>query len=254
MPEAHLYRRALDVADAIVRADPHWSRQLITMLADEIGADTVGFATWPRGRVTEARSENIGGPEFSDHERRLWPDYFDDYPFFHRLTTRGHLHVVRTSDFFSSISQFHRTTVYSELFAPRDARFQLNFGLLDDEELAIVGMYRRRRDFTLDELRSLERARAPLSAALAYRRTADQLRRRLDRLVPCPGDQRIALTSREEQVLSLVAGGATNRQVARRLEVTERTVRKHLEEIYRRLDVTNRVAASRWWIEACALR
>jgi DNA-binding CsgD family transcriptional regulator len=129
-------------------------------------------------------------------------------------------------------------------------RFQVNFALLDDTELAIVGIYRRVHDFRREELRALEHARTPISAALAYRHAVARLERRL----PDRPRRTVALTLREEQVLRLVAAGSTNRQVGRRLDVTERTVRKHLEDIYRRLDVTNRVAASRWWIESTSRR
>jgi DNA-binding CsgD family transcriptional regulator len=52
------------------------------------------------------------------------------------------------------------------------------------------------------------------------------------------------LSVAELQVLRLVAGGATNQDVARRLSVSEATVRKHLEHVYRKLGVTNRTAAS----------
>jgi DNA-binding NarL/FixJ family response regulator len=40
-----------------------------------------------------------------------------------------------------------------------------------------------------------------------------------------------------------VAAGHTNAQIARRLSVTEGTVRKHLENIYARLHVSSRTAA-----------
>ena len=51
------------------------------------------------------------------------------------------------------------------------------------------------------------------------------------------------LTSRQRQLLDLAAAGHTNAQIARRLSIAEGTVRKHLENIYRRLDVTSRTAA-----------
>ena len=40
-----------------------------------------------------------------------------------------------------------------------------------------------------------------------------------------------------------MAGGLTNRQVARRMQIAEGTVRKHLENVYASLGVTNRVHA-----------
>jgi DNA-binding NarL/FixJ family response regulator len=52
-----------------------------------------------------------------------------------------------------------------------------------------------------------------------------------------------ALTPRHWEVLRLVAAGHTNAQISRRLGVTEGTVRKHLENIYSRLQVSSRAAA-----------
>jgi DNA-binding NarL/FixJ family response regulator len=54
------------------------------------------------------------------------------------------------------------------------------------------------------------------------------------------------LTRRELEVLQLVAGGSTNGDVAKTLWVTEQTVKFHLANIFRKLDVTNRTQASRW--------
>jgi DNA-binding NarL/FixJ family response regulator len=54
------------------------------------------------------------------------------------------------------------------------------------------------------------------------------------------------LTPREHQILRLVAEGNTNGDVARRLWVTEQTVKFHLANVFRKLDVSNRTQASRW--------
>jgi DNA-binding NarL/FixJ family response regulator len=56
--------------------------------------------------------------------------------------------------------------------------------------------------------------------------------------------QNLPLTSRELEILQLVAAGATNSDVARKLWVTEQTVKFHLRNIYRKLDVANRTEAS----------
>jgi DNA-binding NarL/FixJ family response regulator len=56
--------------------------------------------------------------------------------------------------------------------------------------------------------------------------------------------QGLTLTSREREILQLVAAGATNGDVARKLWVTEQTVKFHLRNIYRKLDVANRTEAS----------
>lgn len=54
----------------------------------------------------------------------------------------------------------------------------------------------------------------------------------------------LPLTERELEILRLVAAGSTNGDVARRLWVTEQTVKFHLRNIYRKLDVANRTQAS----------
>ena len=54
------------------------------------------------------------------------------------------------------------------------------------------------------------------------------------------------LTKREREILKLVAEGHSNSQLARMLWVTEQTVKFHLSNIYRKLEVANRTEASRW--------
>jgi NarL family two-component system response regulator LiaR len=54
------------------------------------------------------------------------------------------------------------------------------------------------------------------------------------------------LTQRELEILRLVAEGHSNAALARRLWVTEQTVKFHLSNVYRKLQVTNRTEASRW--------
>lgn len=60
-------------------------------------------------------------------------------------------------------------------------------------------------------------------------------------------DQLSALTAREAQVLTLITGGATNKEVARELRISPRTVQKHLEHIYDKLGLHRRTAAAGWW-------
>lgn len=52
-----------------------------------------------------------------------------------------------------------------------------------------------------------------------------------------------ALTSRQRQVLSLLATGLSNREIASQLQISEYTVINHLRVIYRTLGVTSRLAA-----------
>jgi DNA-binding CsgD family transcriptional regulator len=52
------------------------------------------------------------------------------------------------------------------------------------------------------------------------------------------------LTTRERQVLELVAVGAANQRIARALGMSEHTVKFHLSSIFRKLGATNRTQAA----------
>ena len=54
------------------------------------------------------------------------------------------------------------------------------------------------------------------------------------------------LTGREQQVLDLVAEGLANKQIGRRLGITERTVKAHLTRIYQAIGVQDRTQAALW--------
>lgn len=64
--------------------------------------------------------------------------------------------------------------------------------------------------------------------------------------VSAQADDEPGLTRRELEILRLVAEGHSNAQLARMLWVTEQTVKFHLSNIYRKLEVANRTEASRW--------
>ena len=68
--------------------------------------------------------------------------------------------------------------------------------------------------------------------------------RDLDRLAPrtLPG----GLTAREAEVLACVASGASNREVAQRLVISDKTVSRHLANIFAKAGVSSRTAAAAW--------
>ena len=74
-------------------------------------------------------------------------------------------------------------------------------------------------------------------------------RRRVDELFPSGRKDTDILTERQVEVLSLVAAGWTNREIASELYVSEHTVRRHLQNIFTRIDVGSRAAATAWAYE-----
>ena len=54
------------------------------------------------------------------------------------------------------------------------------------------------------------------------------------------------LTAREVEVLTLVRDGLANKQIAKRLEISERTVKAHLTSAFSRIGVSDRTQAALW--------
>lgn len=85
-------------------------------------------------------------------------------------------------------------------------------------------------------IRSAARGEVPLDpkaahALLSARRAA------------APTDE---LSEREREVLALVVGGLGNKQIAQRLEISEKTVKAHLTSVFRQIGVTDRTQAALW--------
>jgi DNA-binding NarL/FixJ family response regulator len=57
------------------------------------------------------------------------------------------------------------------------------------------------------------------------------------------------LTTREREVVALVARGKTNREIADALFITERTVEAHIRSIRSKLDITSRTQLAVWAVE-----
>jgi DNA-binding NarL/FixJ family response regulator len=60
------------------------------------------------------------------------------------------------------------------------------------------------------------------------------------------GSSQVQLTSRETEVLTLVRAGLANKQIARRLDISERTVKAHLTSAFARIGVSDRTQAALW--------
>jgi DNA-binding NarL/FixJ family response regulator len=85
-------------------------------------------------------------------------------------------------------------------------------------------------------LEAAARGESPLSPKAAQALVAARGERESDPL----------LTPREDEVLSLLAQGLPNKLIARRLEISEKTVKAHLTSIFQRIGVTDRTQAALW--------
>jgi DNA-binding NarL/FixJ family response regulator len=89
----------------------------------------------------------------------------------------------------------------------------------------------------LDGVRAVSRGESPLHPKVA--------RELLTSREQAPGAD-VQLTPREAEVLGLVKAGLANKQIARRLEISERTVKAHLTSVFQRIGVADRTQAALW--------
>ncbi|WP_151734858.1 response regulator ['Paenibacillus yunnanensis' Narsing Rao et al. 2020] len=67
--------------------------------------------------------------------------------------------------------------------------------------------------------------------------------------VPSPREEHEALTAREKEILGCVSSGATNREIAGMLGISEHTVKNHLKNILHKLQLQNRTQLTRYALE-----
>lgn len=87
----------------------------------------------------------------------------------------------------------------------------------------------------VDAIHAAARGEAPLAPRAARELLADR------RESGAP-----ELTAREREVLGLLAEGMPNKLIAKRLEISEKTVKAHLTRVYKRLGVSDRTQAALW--------
>ena len=66
--------------------------------------------------------------------------------------------------------------------------------------------------------------------------------------------QKLTVTQREAEVLLWIARGKSNRDIAEILDLSPRTVNKHLEQIYAKLGVENRASAAALAVRTIGVR
>lgn len=96
------------------------------------------------------------------------------------------------------------------------------------------------KDAEPDELHRSLRAAARGEAPIDPKAAAELLAARTGH------DRSDELTTREREVLGLVAGGLANKQIARRLGISEKTVKGHLTQVFQTIGVTDRTQAALW--------
>ncbi|CAN7533054.1 LuxR C-terminal-related transcriptional regulator [Terrabacter sp. LjRoot27] len=250
---------ARDLAVAAARGES--LAPLLPVVVEVLRADAgVGLTRLRRtAQGVDVTVQVAGSAPITAEMGRLAAEVADQHPAIPLLSTSG---AVRVSDLVP-IRDFWHTEVYARMHGHVGGRYPVAVMLHSSPtDVVFLGAHRAAVDFRTEDLHLLEAIQRPLGAALAFRAALDETTAALRGERPSLPSGTVDLvhepvtalcaayrpTRREGEVLALAAAGWTNLRIARRLGITERTVRKHLSSVYEQSGRRGRAAAAAWWV------
>lgn len=243
---SQLLRRVLDTASTLAALDGDALDDGLPVLGELFGADLV---TYHRFDLLARTEESVVCPEEALHEARRWPDYrahLGQDPLLRHYATTSDSAARRLSEV-AEAGAFQRSEVYQHYYRVAELKHQLALPVrgVPGQLIGFTLCRASGRDFTdrdgdalsllAPHLARLHRQSVGAAPSVARPAEPELPAQRPDRPVP--------LTQREREVLERSRAGSTSSRLARELGISHRTVDKHLENAYRKLGVTNRVAA-----------
>ena len=237
-------QRAVSLVDSLAELDAPESFAAIVLpgLAGLVGCDVLtyneigpapgqtSYADYPSGALDPATQAVFGA-------------HVHEHPLVNHYRATGSGEPLMISDFLS-LDRFHRLGIYAEFFRGISVEHQIAISLPGpDEQVIGVALSRGHRDFSDQDRALLSVLRVPLIAALLRARSRQQASQALGAVACGALAGPASLTNREIVILRLVAAGRTNSAIAHELQLSPRTVAKHLEHVYRKLGVSSRAAA-----------
>jgi DNA-binding CsgD family transcriptional regulator len=230
-------RRALEVVYAASSADcsEAFPEAAVELLARLVPGELTGYYEWDlQCRLGPTRAVEVPAVPVPPAVVEAREAYCSTYPL-SILRRTSETRALKVSDFLS-LSELHRLDYYDSVLRPFRIEHQMRVWLSAPAGTSRVFYFSRRAidgDFG-ERDRSLLELLRPFLVAIRER---FELRRTAG---PTNGG---SLTEREAEVLQWVALGKTNQEIAALLVVSPHTVRKHLENVYDKLDVHTRTAA-----------
>jgi DNA-binding CsgD family transcriptional regulator len=193
-------------------------------------------------------------PQFPPEAHALYAEYAFENPLVARYERTRDGRAYRFSDV-GARSELHATNLYRSFYKPIGLEHQIAFTLPGEQDrLLALALSRRTDDFSDAERDFLNEARPFLIQA--YRNALEHSRLKTDleirshgRRLPLENAGLLAelssreVTPRQAEVLACLATGRSNNAIAQMLDVSERTVHKHLQVSFAKLGVHTRADA-----------
>jgi len=237
-------------AARVARAEPRrFYRWTIEAIAELVPSDAVWFGESNRGLLEPASRANLLRIRADDRQIEAYrnrPDVIAAWnkrlAYEHPLTAQRlrrpfELCTLRLSDF-TTTTHFRRLEAYNLLLRPFGLQQTISVGYRSPCGLNEIICARTRLEFSDRDVMLLDLAATAIGLAAR------------DPQPTVPPPLALTLTTREAQVLARVARGYSNAETAEALSVSPGTIKKHLDNIFTKLGVRNRVQATHAWREA----
>lgn len=150
--------------------------------------------------------------------------------------------IYRESDLIPDEERF-KTDFFKNLMEPNNLYFSLQLSLvLHDVSLGVITLYRTKEmgDFTDEEVFILDSLKEHLNYRfyqnyLVYENALSVASKRNDVTL-----EQFHLTKREQEIISHILNGLSNEVISEKLSISPHTLKKHTQNIYRKLHITNK--------------
>lgn len=225
---------------ALATSSIHRSRSLeelkqayLHILPKFVDADAFGMYLFDEKLQTQAVCSYQANQHFLDEYEYLR----QEDPLFHHLQTKKRF--THSLDMFDSSEWSNKPL--REFLCRWGLEYTIEAPLVfDDQLIGTLNMARKGGSyFSRDSLYAARFLCNEIAAAYQHITEKENLIRELEKLRP-EYKASPQLSPRANQVMALAVRGYSNRVIAQRLAISENTVRHHLKQIYRQLDVHNR--------------
>lgn len=242
MMQAAFARRAADVCHAVAEGADALPDAL-ALMSRAVGLDFASFSSISPVAPENALLLEHGRPPLEPAERAEWERLLGTHPYAAHIATAADP-LPRLTDVVD-LTEFAATEVYQVCLEPFGARYQAGLRVWrSSDTFSLVSLWRADRDFTDEELRPALLFADALRVSWRLRTVLLQLSAEV---AASQRSDRRSLTERQTEVVSLIARGLTNQQIATRLGISPRTVRKHVEDLFRRTGARSRTELAVLW-------
>ena len=196
-----------------------------------------------------------------DHWIPLFKEHVMDHPYVARMISQATPEISMTH-IEPTLKAFQKSPLYNEFYTQVEAQNQLWIGLRDGNEL-LNCIYSREKEYSVEHLAMLQIIQPHLETAWKNWRHTQKLQQELGLLKEAifQSEEEEAkaaalrraiesLTTRQREVMELVALGYDNQQIADELQISIMTVKKHIQWIFQSLEVRHRTELAAKWYQA----